>query len=195
VELDVRDTATDPGTAMRAAIDTHPGVLFGPYGSSTMLAAMRVSDRVVWNHGGATSQLSWPAFPRVINVLSPARAYFTGVIQAVRAIDTNAASVTILHADKGFGRDVAIGATNTATDLGFEVHVVPFEPYHAAETASSLPDADVLLVVGSFADELDAAPILLTRTWRAAAFVGAGVDEVLAPLGTLREGLLVPHSG
>ena len=192
VELDVRDTATDPGAAMRAAIDASPEVLFGPYGSSTMLAAMRVTDRVVWNHGGATSQLSRYAFPQVINVLSPASTYFTGVLQAVRATDSSAASVTILHADKGFGQDVAIGATKTAIDLGFKAQIVPFKPYHAAEAASSLPDADVLLVVGNFADELAVAPILLTRSWRAAAFVGAGVDEVLAPLGTLREGLLGP---
>src|SRR5947209_4368128 len=71
VELDVRDTGSDPGAAMRAAADTHPDVLFGPYGSSTMLAVIRVTDRVVWNHGGATSRLSLPAFPGVINVLSP----------------------------------------------------------------------------------------------------------------------------
>ena len=55
-----------------------------------------------------------------------------------------------------------------------------------------MPIADVLLVAGSFADELAAARILLTHPWRAAAFVGAGVDEVLAPLGNLREGLLGP---
>jgi branched-chain amino acid transport system substrate-binding protein len=192
VELDIRDTADDPEAPMRAAIDTHPDVLFGPYGSSTMLAAMRVNDRVVWNHGGATSQLSWPAFPLVINVLSPASTYFDGVLQAVRANDPNAASVTILHADKGFGRDVATGAVSTATKLNFEVRAVAFEPNNAIEIASTLPTADVLLVVGSFADELAVAPVLLTRPWPAAAFVGAGVEEVLAPLGDLREGLLGP---
>jgi branched-chain amino acid transport system substrate-binding protein len=192
VELDVQATTADPGAATRAALDTHPDVLFGPYGSSTMLAAMRVTDRVVWNHGAATSQLSRPAFPQVINVLSPASTYFRGVLQAVRATDPNAASVTIFHADRGFGQDVASGATKAATDLGFEAQAVPFKPSSAAETALSLPNADVLLVVGSFADELAVAPMLLARTWRAAAFVGAGVEEVLAPLGTLREGLLGP---
>jgi branched-chain amino acid transport system substrate-binding protein len=50
----------------------------------------------------------------------------------------------------------------------------------------------VLLVVCNFADELAAAPVLLARSWKAAAFVGAGVEEVLAPLGDLREGLLGP---
>ena len=192
VELAVQDTATDPAAAMHEAISTHPDVLFGPYGSSTALAALRVTDRVVWNHGGATSQLSRPAFPQVINVISPASTYFTGILQAVRATDPKAATVTILHTDRGFGQDVADGATNTASDLGFEVRAAPFKPNHAARVASTLAAADILLVAGSFADELAAARLLLTRPWRAAAIVGAGVDEVLAPLGNLREGLLGP---
>lgn len=192
VELDVRDTANNPAAAMRAAIDTQPDVLFGPYGSSTMLVAARVAERVVWNHGGATSQLSWPAFPRVINVLSPASTYFDGVLQVVRASDPGAATVSICYAATGFGRDVAAGAISTAAQLNFEVRAVSFEPGHVLEGASTLPGSDVLLVAGNFADELAAAPVLLARGWKAAAFVGAGVEEVLAPLGDLREGLLGP---
>ncbi|MFL5591783.1 MAG: ABC transporter substrate-binding protein [Ktedonobacteraceae bacterium] len=192
VELEVRDTTNDPGAAMHASTDTHPDVLFGPYGSSTMLAAMRATDRVVWNHGGATSQLSWPAFPRVVNVLSPASTYFDGVLRAVRATDPGVATVSVLYASSGFGRDVASGAVKAAGKLNFEVKAVPFEPNHAVEIASSLPTADVLLVAGSFVDELAVASVVLTRTWRVAAFVGAGVEEVLAPLGNLREGLLGP---
>jgi branched-chain amino acid transport system substrate-binding protein len=87
---------------------------------------------------------------------------------------------------------VATGAEKAATELGFEVQAVPFPPDHAVDVARTLPSADVLLVVGSFADEQAVAPALLARNWRAAAFVGAGVDEVLAALGTLREGLLGP---
>src|SRR5438105_9141854 len=192
VELDVRDTGSDSGAAMRAAVETRPDVLFGPYGSSTMLAAMRVTDRVVWNHGGATSQLCRPAFPQVINVLSPSTVYFAGGLQAVRATDPSAATVSLLHTSTGFGRDVATGAEKAATDLGFEVQAVPFPPDHAVDVARTLPSADVLLVVGNFADELAVAPMLLARAWRAVAFVGAGVDEVLAPLGPLCEGLLGP---
>ncbi len=192
VELAVQDMATEPGAAMRAAVAAHPDVLFGPYGSSTMLAAASVTDRVIWNHGGATSQLSRPAFPQVINVLSPASTYFTGVLQAVRAIDPGAATVSIFHASSGFGRDVAAGAASTAANLNFEVQTISYEPYHAAEATSTVPGSDILLVVGNFADELTLAPTLLARSWRAAAFVGAGVEEVLAPLGYLREGLLGP---
>ncbi len=192
VELEVRDTAKDPAAAMRAAIDTQPDVLFGPYGSSTMLAAARVANRVVWNHGGATSRLSWPAFPQVINVLSPASAYFDGVLQVVRATDSSAATVSIFYASTGFGRDVATGAVSAAAQLNFGVRTVSFEPGYVLESIPILPGSDVLLVAGNFADELAAAPVLLARSWKAAAFVGAGVEEVLAPLGDLREGLLGP---
>ena len=192
VELDVRDTGSDPGAAMRAAVAREPDGLFGPYGSSTMLAAMRATDRVVWNHGGATSRLCRPAFPKVINVLSPATVYFAGVLEAVRATDPGAITVSLLHTSTGFGQDVAAGAEKAAADLGFAVQAIPFPPDHAVDVARTLPSADVLLVVGNFADELAVAPVLLARTWRAAAFVGAGVDEVLVPLGILREGLLGP---
>jgi branched-chain amino acid transport system substrate-binding protein len=192
VELDVRDSGSNVGASMRAALDSHPDVLFGPYGSHAMLAAARNSQRVIWNHSGATSRLARPEFPQVINVLSPAATYFTGVLQAVRAFDPGTATVSLFHTTSGFSRDVAIGAASTAANLKFAVQRVAFEPSHAASTAALVPHADLLLVVGSFADELAAAPILLTRTWRAAAFVGAGVDEVLAPLGNRREGLLGP---
>jgi branched-chain amino acid transport system substrate-binding protein len=125
-------------------------------------------------------------------VLSPASGYFDGVLQLVRATDPGAATVAIFYASTGFGRDVATGAASTATQLNFQVQSVPFESGHVLATTSTLPDADILLVVGSFDDELAAAPVLLTRNWKAAAFVGAGVEEVLTPLGSMREGLIGP---
>ncbi len=192
VELNVRDIGSDVRASMRAALNDHPDLLFGPYGSHPMLAAARSCKRVIWNHSGATSRLSLPEFPQVINVLSPASTYFTGVLEAVRAFDPGAATVVLFHTTSGFGRDVATGAASAAVSLKFEVEFVAFEPGHAAESASLVPHADILLVAGSFADECAAAPGLLERTWRAAAFVGAGVDEVLVSLGNRREGLLGP---
>ena len=192
VDLNVLDADPDLGGAMRAAVEAHPDVLFGPYGSSTTLAAARATDRVLWNHGGATSALRRPDFPHVINILSPASSYPAGVLQAVRAADQNAATASVLHGSTGFGQDVASGAASTARELGFEVQTVSFEPGHTAEAAATLPEADVLLVVGGFEDEVAAARALLPGNWRAASFVGAGVEEVLTPLGELREGLLGP---
>ena len=192
VELDVRDTGGNVGASIQAALNARSDVLFGPYGSGPMLAAVRATERVIWNHGGATSWLARPAFPHVINVLSPASTYFAGVLQAVHAFNPGVATISLFHTTSGFGRDVASGAINAAASLKLKVQAVPFEPSRAVATASSVPNADILLVVGNFADELAVAPILLARKWRAAAFVGAGVEEVLAPLGKLREGLLGP---
>jgi branched-chain amino acid transport system substrate-binding protein len=90
VDLEIWDADPDPGAAMQAAIETRPDVLFGPYESSPALAAARATDRVLWNHGGATSALRRPGFPRVINLLSPASSYPDGVLRAVRAADSRA---------------------------------------------------------------------------------------------------------
>jgi ABC-type branched-subunit amino acid transport system substrate-binding protein len=192
VDLDVLDANPDPGGAMQAAVEARPDALFGPYGSGTTLAAARATDRVIWNHGGAISALRRPDFPNVINVLSPASSYFAGVLRAIRAANPDAGTVSVLHGSTSFGRDVASGAMNAARELGFEVRTVSFGPGGAAVAAATLPEAEVLLVVGGFEDEVAAAGSLLPGAWRAAAFVGAGVEEVLASLGELREALLGP---
>jgi branched-chain amino acid transport system substrate-binding protein len=192
VELAVLDAGEDAGTVMREAVEARPDLVFGPYGSSPTVAAARATNRVLWNHGGATSALRRPDFPRVINVLSPASSYPDGVLRAVRAVDPAASTASVLHGSTGFGQDVASGATSTARELGFEVRTARFEPDHVTEAAATLPAADLLLVAGGFEDEVAAAHALLPGGWRAAAFIGAGVEEVLAPIGDLREGLLGP---
>lgn len=192
VALDVQDSGSDPAGVMRAVLASRPDVVFGPYGSAPMRAVARVSDRVIWNHGGASASLTRPAFPRVINVISPATAYFTSVLEAVRANDPAASTVTFLHTTTSFGRDIVVGVQATASELNFAVHFMPFTPGQTAPQIENVPHADILLVAGNFADEQALAPALLKRSWRAAAFVGAGVEEVLADLGERREGLLGP---
>jgi hypothetical protein len=100
--------------------------------------------------------------------------------------------IALLGSTTGFGREVAAGAATTSRELGLALQATTFAPGEVATAAALLAPGDVLLVAGSFADELVAARLLLDRSWRAAAFVGAGVDEVLAPLGAAREGLLGP---
>ncbi|MGH3087886.1 MAG: ABC transporter substrate-binding protein [Rubrobacteraceae bacterium] len=190
VNLDVYDANPDPTSATLAATASRPDVLFGPYGSSPTLAAADATSRVVWNHGGATSALSRPDFPHVINVLSPASSYPEGALRAVRAADADASTVCILHAETGFARDIASGARRAAAELGFRTRVVSYEPGCAPETIA--PETDILLSAAGFEDEVEAARTTLPGGWKAAAFVGAGVEDVLAPVADLREGLLGP---
>jgi branched-chain amino acid transport system substrate-binding protein len=192
VRLEVHDAHPDPAQAMRVATASHPDLVFGPYGSSPAVAAAAATDRLVWNHGGATSQLARPRFPRVVNVPSPASTYFRGTLRVIRAADPRARTVALLYGETGFARDVASGARSAAGALEFEVRAVGFPPGQVTDAAAQLPDAEALLVAGGFDDELAAARVLLGRGWRAAGFVAAGVEEVLAPLGAGRDGLLGP---
>jgi branched-chain amino acid transport system substrate-binding protein len=192
VELDVQDTRDNLHEALQTALEKRPDVLFGPYGSGPMLTVARSCTRLIWNHGGASSRLARPSFPQVINVLSPASTYFAGVLQAIHAADEAASTVSLFHSTTGFGRDVATGAKREASRLQMTMHAVPFEPSQALETVDTVPDGDILLVAGNFADECAVAPPLVSRNWRWTAFVGAGVEEVFASLGELREGLLGP---
>ncbi len=192
VRLDLHDTHSDPAAAMRSGLASRPHLVFGPYGSRASLQALAATERVVWNQGGASSTIRWPAFPRAVNVLAPASSYFRGTLEAVRSVDPEARRVAILHGGTGFGADVARGAAEDAARLQFEATAIRFSAGDVARVAPQVPDADVLLVAGSFDDELAAARALLGREWRAEGFVGAVVDEVLAALGQARAGLLGP---
>ena len=186
-ELTVADAHPDPVAAVRRAERLAPDLLFGPYGSSTTAAVAGATSRLVWNHGGARV----PAAGNLVSVLAPADTYFRGAVRAVRAADPEPRTLCVLSSDTGFSRAVATGAVNEAGRLGLP----------AAEGTLPLPgegwpagadDEGMLLVAGPFQDEVAAARRLLPGRWRAAGFVGAGVEEVLAGLGAGREGLLGP---
>jgi branched-chain amino acid transport system substrate-binding protein len=192
VELDVQDSGENLLSVMQSIREKRPDVVFGPYGSGPMLQAAKASHRVLWNHGGAISRLAKPTFPHVINVLSPASTYFARILQAIHSADPTTRTVSLFHSTTGFGRDVAIGAKQEATRLQMMIHPVAFAPSRPLENISTIPDGDILLVAGNFADERTVAPLLLARTWRFSAFVGAGVEEVFASLEARREGLIGP---
>jgi len=192
VELEVLDGHPSAGAAARQASARQPHVIFGPYGSGPAIAAVRATERMVWNHGGATDRLRWPAFAHAVNVLAPATSYFAAVLQAVHAVDSTACTVSLVFGATGFGREVARGALETGARLGLEMQPHEFAPGQAVAVARVLAPADVLLVAGSFADELALAGLTPGRMYKFAAFVSAGVEEVLAPLGSARDGLLGP---
>ena len=192
VRVELHDAHPDPAVAMRRGLASRPHLVFGPYGSGPTLQALGATERVVWNHGGASSRICWPAFPLAVNVLAPASSYFRGTLEAVRAADPQARRVVMFHATTGFGSDIARGAAESAAELGFAITPIDFPTGKAERAADRVPEAEVLLVAGGFDDELSAAVKLLARPWRAASFVGAGVDEVLDSLGEAREGLVGP---
>ena len=133
VELDVLDAYPKAAAAMRAAVSRRPDVIFGPYGSGPAVAALGATDELVWNHGGATDRLNRPRFDHALNVPAPASAYFSAVLEAVRASAATASAVVMLHVSTGFGREVARGALEAARRIGFEIQAHEFAAVRAGE--------------------------------------------------------------
>jgi branched-chain amino acid transport system substrate-binding protein len=180
IEMAVFDAHPNPVAALNRSTQVAPDLLFGPYGSGPTTAVAGATSRLVWNHGGA-----WvPASDNLVNVLAPADTYFHGAIRAVQEADPGIRTLCVLSSETGFNDAVAQGAVREARRLGLRA-------INGRLPGSAHP-ADVLLVSGPFAAEVDAARQLLPGSWRAAGFVGAGVEEVLAELGRGREGLLGP---
>jgi branched-chain amino acid transport system substrate-binding protein len=191
VDVTVIDAHPDPVAALRRAQHGRPDLLFGPYGSGPTAAVAGATERLVWNHGGARV----PPVANVVSVLAPADTYFHGALRTVRhAADSALPTLHLLAGDTGFPRAVADGAATEARHLGFSVtrDRLTDDGTGAGGSGAEELDAGMLLVAGRFASELLAAQRLLPGRWRAAGFVGAGVEEVLSELGSTREGLLGP---
>jgi branched-chain amino acid transport system substrate-binding protein len=180
IELMVFDAHPDPAAALKRSEQVAPDLLFGPYGSGPTAAVAKATSRLVWNHGGARV----PPVGNLVTVLAPADSYFHGAVRAVREADADVRTLCVLSSDTGFSRAVAGGAVREAGRLGLRAA--------AGRLPADVHDADMLLVAGPFADEVAAARRFLPGRWRAAGFVAAGVQEVLAELGAAREGLLGP---
>jgi branched-chain amino acid transport system substrate-binding protein len=189
VDLTVTDAHPDPVAALQLARRSAPDLLFGPYGSGPTAAVVAATDQLVWNHVGARV----PPAGNVVSVLAPADTYFHGALRVVQCADPTVRTLSLVTGDSGFGRAVGDGAAAEARQLGFAVTRSSLvSDAGAAESAVQQMDTAMLLVAGQFTEELMGARRLLPRRWRAAGFVGAGVEEVLADLGAAREGLLGP---
>ena len=193
VSLWVIDAYPSAASAIRVAEASRPDVVFGPYSSGAALAAAAASTGVVWNHGGATARLARPAYPRVVNVESPAYRYLAAVLETLAADGVGEGSeVVIVHVDTGFGREVAGGAAVAARRLGLLPRLVTFRSGRARDVLAQIPAGDVLLSAGSFDDDVAIAQWGGERRWRAVGLVAAGVDELRQAIGDRVEGLYGP---
>jgi ABC-type branched-subunit amino acid transport system substrate-binding protein len=193
VSLEVIDAYPSAAFAMRTAEATRPDVMFGPYGSGPALAAAAASEGVVWNQGGATARLARPAYPRVVNVGSPAYRYLAAVLETLVAEGLGEGSeVVIMHVDTGFGREVAEGAAMAARRFGLLRRSVTFRPGRVRDVLAQVPAGDVLLSVGSFDDDVAIAHWDSGCRWRAVGLVAAGVGELRHAIGDRVERLYGP---
>jgi branched-chain amino acid transport system substrate-binding protein len=178
----------DGGTraGVRHALDVlaRADLIIGPYGSDLVVEAARWTgerSRVLWNHGGSADETQ--RLPGVVSVPAPASRYFAPVLDAVVA-QMPGARVVVAAGRGAFGRSAANGAVSAAGRLGMEV--VAVAPH---DEISDQPDVEVLLVPGSFADDVALIRRLRQRPPVLAA-VAAGLGAFAAEVRA--EGVLAP---
>ncbi len=161
-------------------------LIMGPYGSDLVReAAAWAAERgtVLWNHGGSADDLQ--RLLPVVSVSSPTSRYLAAVLQAL-ARRQPSARVLVVAGRGGFGRHAAQGAQQAAARFGMSV--VGSVTHDEVEDA---PDADVLLMAGTFAQDVALLRRLRRRPPTVAAVAG-GLAAFADEVGPRAEGVLAP---
>jgi branched-chain amino acid transport system substrate-binding protein len=181
----------DGGTpkGLRHALDLLAGadLLIGPYGSGLAREAgdwAAERGRVIWNHGGSADEVEMQ--PWLVSIASPTSRYLTAVIDVISA-SVSGGRVLVGAGTGSFGRAAVRGAGEAAVAAGLgAVDVV------APGEVPDRVDADVLLLAGSFDDDVAVLRRLQSRP-RAVAAVAGGLREFAEAVGARRaEGVLAP---
>jgi branched-chain amino acid transport system substrate-binding protein len=137
-------------------------LLLGPYGSSPTGTAAPIAERyripMVEANGAAESIFS-KGYKYSFMIISPARMYLRGIIDAVRAIDPSAKTVAILGENESFSKEVAAGAAEYARGKGMNVVYDELYPTNAQDVSALLTAIkgkrpDLILGSGHLQDSL-----------------------------------------
>jgi branched-chain amino acid transport system substrate-binding protein len=161
-------------------------LLVGPYGSDLVAEAARWAadrGRTLWNHGGNADDVQ--RLPGVMSVGTPASRYLPPVLDAVTS-ELPGARVMVAVGRGAFGRSVADGAREAAERFGMRIVGIMTH-----REVPEVPNADVLLMAGTFAEDLELVRRLRARPLAIGA-VAAGLGLFGVELGRIAEGVLGP---
>ena len=180
------DEGTPDGVRRRLDAIAGADVIVGPYGSDLVREAAvwaAANGRIVWNHGASADDVE--RVTTVVSVASPASCYHEAVLEAI-AQQLPGAEVLVGAGRGRFGRSVTEGAVETASRLGLSV----VDVVKPSEVSAS-PGVDVLLLAGSFEQDVAAIRRLRSRPTVVAAVAGA-LGAFAYALGGGAEGVIAP---
>lgn len=159
-------------------------ILLGPYSSSLAREVTAVAEahgRVLWNHGGSSDEI---AGPHVVSTPTPASRYFAALPSWLQRAVPDIRTITILSSGRGsFAPHVARGLAGEAAAMGYAVE-------HVDLARQPPPGAEVLVLAGSFEEEVE---VMRSRPEaRVIAAVAAGVSGFHEALGALADGVVGP---
>ncbi|MFL5802586.1 MAG: amino acid ABC transporter substrate-binding protein [Roseiflexaceae bacterium] len=136
--------------------------LLGPYGSGPTGTATPIAEKyqipMVEANGSAESIFS-KGYKYTFAVLSPAKNYLRGVLDAILSKDPNVKTVAILGENEPFSKEVAGGAADYAKEKGLEIVYQELYPSGTQDVSALLTNIkgknpDVLLGAGHLQDTL-----------------------------------------
>jgi branched-chain amino acid transport system substrate-binding protein len=137
-------------------------LILGPYGSSPTGTAAPIVERykipMVEANGSAEAIFS-KGYKYTFMILSPAKLYLRGIIDAVRAKDPSVKTVAILGENEAFSKEVAGGAAEYAKEKGMTVVYDELYPTNAQDVSALLTaikgkNPDIILGSGHLQDSL-----------------------------------------
>ncbi len=116
-------------------------LILGPYGSSPTGTAAPIAERykipMVEANGSAEAIFS-KGYKYTFMILSPAKLYLRGILDAVRAKDPSVKTVAILGENEAFSKEVAGGAAEYAKEKGMDVVYDELYPTNAQDVSALL---------------------------------------------------------
>lgn len=126
VKLIVYDDQSEPATGAklieRLITKDHVDLLIGPYSSSVTMAATTVSEKyhmVMLNPGASSLAIFQRGYKYAFQLLTPARLQMHAGLELAQ--QNGFKSVAIIYQDSAFPKDLALGANQSAKQLGMNV--------------------------------------------------------------------------
>jgi branched-chain amino acid transport system substrate-binding protein len=137
-------------------------LILGPYGSSPTGTAAPLAEKYkipMVEANGSAEAIFAKGYKYTFMILSPAKLYLRGIIDAVRAKDPSAKTVAILGENEAFSKEVAAGAKEYATEKGMTVVYDELYPTNAQDVSALLTaikgkNPDIILGSGHLQDSL-----------------------------------------
>ena len=177
-------------------------LFIGPYSSGLAVAIAPIfkqQNRVVWNYGGATDEITEKGYTNFINAITPSSNYFHGIIElfASRLKPKNKKLAIVFASDSGFSTRVKEGARQCGLKHKFSVCEHAY--ISGKEDFSDIVDKltglkpDLILGVGRMEDDLNfARSIIKSRSMLTEniAVLAASIDHFKEVFGRDAEGFL-----
>jgi len=156
---DASSASNEPSLVQMLVTQDNVNFLLAPYGSDLTAAAAPIAEQyhvIMLSHGGASNAIFQEGYHYLVQILSPASAYFTGALEIIKQYIPDA-KIAFIYANEKFASTAVQYAEQEASQMGLDV--VYSQAYESGTSdfstfinAAKAKGANVLLGGGHYAD-------------------------------------------